>query len=152
MRTESSHWMTVTGRLIGATVAGAVLMGAASYRSGSEDPFPADVRMKCPAGTSKVSFADWFADKKVTANGLVNPPDSVKLNAPLLKMAPPYGPIPGFDPDGGPDFYRWAYQMFLHVTSPTGGSDGGRVFASPEFYALSTADANTGERHFIAQN
>ena len=158
MRKEYGGWLTPWWRISGAIIAAAILMGAVTYHpSPPENPFPSDVRMRCPAGTAKKSFADWFADKKPTAGGLVDPPDSTKLNvfgsssAPSAEGDSQGQGGPNYYPDGGPDFYRWAYQMFLHVTSPVGGPSSQPIFASPEFYALSPANPNTGWRSFVSQ-
>ena len=51
------------------------------------------------------------------------------------------------------DFQRWAYRMFLHVTSPSSDTPSGRepIFMSPEFYVLSAPDA-AGEYTMTAQS
>ena len=56
---------------------------------------------------------------------------------------PPTGPASPFTGQFPADFQRWAYRMFLHVTSPSSDTPSGSepVFMSPEFYVLSTPDA-----------
>ena len=75
-----------------------------------------------PATVSPATFASWFQSGHPTLDGVVNPANSVTFtNNPSLSNV---------------DFYQWAEQMFLWVTSPTpptyGGGEG-RIFSSPRF-------------------
>lgn len=66
---------------------------------------------------------------------------------------PPQGPVSPYSGQFSADFYRWAYQMFLHVTSPSGDTSSGSdpIFMSPEFYVLSTPDPKTGNYTLLEQ-
>ncbi|HLK13773.1 MAG TPA: hypothetical protein VKT78_03125 [Fimbriimonadaceae bacterium] len=121
-------------RLGGAFIALALLASGLSARSGDTNtPYPSDLAERCPAGTKKLSFDEWFRGGKVTAGGLVFAAKGTDVSSGATL-----------------DLYRWAYQMFLHVTSPAKGRGSAPIFASPEYYALSTADAK-GNRRFVEQ-
>jgi hypothetical protein len=101
-------------------------------------PDDADTTATVPPG----DFANWFepvppASKGVvTLNGLVKPANSLEFSDDShLKNV---------------DFYQWAEQMFLWITSPVQKSnrDMGIVLNSPEFYRVSPDDH--GKRTFIA--
>jgi hypothetical protein len=77
---------------------------------------PNDVKPTCTV--SPAEFARWFKMGTVTANGAVNPADSVNFRS-----------------AGNRAFYKWAEQMFLWLTSPAAG--GGRIFESSVFYNVS---------------
>ncbi len=72
---------------------------------------------------SPTEFSTWFASGSLNDNGMVKFADSV-----------------GFPTDNSKcDFYKWAHQMFLWITSPAGG---GIVLDSPVFYDVNFT--NTG--------
>ena len=98
----------------------------------SESYLPTDVLPSCTVTPQE--FDSWFASGKASENGAVNPVNSV-----------------AFGHKDNCDFYKWSEQMFLWITSPSGGNynDGGRVFESPVFYTVSPEDAK-GKRHLIA--
>ncbi len=76
-------------------------------------------------------FATWFHSGTPALNGLVDPANSVTFpNTPNCS------------------FYQWSEQMFLWLTSPTGG---GHVFSTNEFFQVSPPDPITGNRTFIPQ-
>jgi hypothetical protein len=96
---------------------------------------PADAQATCTVSTlvshesdAKV-FAGWFHSGAVTANGLVDPPNSVTfINQPNCP------------------FYQWAERMFMWLTSPAPG--GGRILDSEIFFDVSPVDEK-GKRTFI---
>jgi len=96
---------------------------------------PADAQATCTVSTmvshesdGKV-FAGWFHSGAVTANGLVDPPNSVTfINQPNCP------------------FYQWAERMFMWLTSPAPG--GGRILDSEIFFDVSPVDEK-GNRTFI---
>jgi hypothetical protein len=96
---------------------------------------PADAQATCTVSTmvshesdAKV-FAGWFHSGAVTANGLVDPPNSVTfINQPNCP------------------FYQWAERMFMWLTSPAPG--GGRILDSEIFFDVSPVDEK-GNRTFI---
>lgn len=93
---------------------------------------PSDAQPICTV--SAPVFATWFESGSVSANGVVNPANSVTFpNSPNCS------------------FYQWSEQMFLWLTSPapkTYGGGGGRIFDSPAFYDVSPPDAS-GDRTFL---
>jgi len=92
---------------------------------------PTDANPTCVVSPS--NFAGWFASGKVTANGGVNPANSIS-----------------FVGNSNCAFFTWSEQMFLWVTSPPPAAYGGgdRVFESPVFFDVSPPDAN-GDRVLI---
>lgn len=113
----------------------AVLLGASVYFGAAvaQTPIPSDPKNSCPV--SATTFAGWFKSGVVTANGEVNPADSV-----------------AFPDSPNCSFYEWSEQMFLWLTSPTPrtyGGGGGRIFNSPAFFDVSAPDAN-GDRKLVA--
>ncbi|AVP96396.1 hypothetical protein C7S18_03950 [Ahniella affigens] len=64
---------------------------------------------------SPTEFSTWFASGSITDNGSVTFADSVSFPLQNTKC----------------DFYKWAHQMFLWITSPAGGSI---VLDSPVFF------------------
>ncbi len=94
---------------------------------------PSDANPTCVVSPS--NFAGWFESGTVTANGGVNPANSVT-----------------FVGNSNCAFFTWSEQMFLWVTSPAPASygGGGRVFESPVFFDVSPPDAN-GNRE-LTQN
>ena len=110
---------------------GAILAGAQTLPN---DPSLAP-GTNCDVSTSM--FNSFFQGGTASVNGVVDPANSVTFtNNPGLKNC---------------DFYHWAEQMFLWLTSPapaTYGGGGGRIFASPSFYTVSPADSS-GKRTLI---
>lgn len=86
---------------------------------------PQDAAPNCQV--DQETFNKWFKSGTPSLNGFVNPADSV-----------------GFAESSVCDFYAWAKQMFLWLTSP-GKS---RVFDSEIFYDVSPPDSN-GQRMFL---
>src|SRR5271155_258377 len=86
---------------------------------------PSDAQPLCTVPAS--TFATWFASGKPSVSGVVNPANSV-----------------GFSPSGNCDFYTWAKQMFLWLTSPAPSVYGGNglIMDSPVFYDVSPPDSN----------
>jgi hypothetical protein len=82
-------------------------------------------------------FNSFFHTGTAAVDGVVDPANSVTFtNNPALENC---------------DFYQWAQQMFLWLTSPAPasyGGGGGRIFASPAFFTVSPADSN-GKRTLI---
>ena len=105
-------------RVIALGIAGTAILAAQTV--------PQDASPKCQVDPK--SFNGWFKSGTPTLNGFVNPASSVS-----------------FTESSVCDFYGWAKQMFLWLTSPTGGS---HVFDSPVFYDVSPADSK-GERTFL---
>ena len=100
---------------------------------------PTDPSLPVGSGNCNVSptLFNSFFHSGAAVNGVVDPANSVTFtNNTSLKNC---------------DFYQWAQQMFLWLTSPapaTYGGGGGRIFASPSFYTVSPADAS-GKRTLI---
>ncbi len=86
---------------------------------------PLDVKPTCTVSSSL--FASWFQSGTVTANGIVNPADSL-----------------AFSNNPNCDFYKWSEQMFLWLASPAPSKYGGgsRVFDSPVFYDVSPPNSS----------
>jgi hypothetical protein len=110
---------------------GAVALGWAAQVANAQVVVPTDVKPTCTVPA--VQFAGWFTSGSVSANGAVDPADSLTFSN-----------IPNCD------FYKWSEQMFLWLTSPapTRYGGGARVFDSPIFYDVSPMDAG-GQRTFI---
>jgi hypothetical protein len=80
---------------------------------------PQDVDNTCSVAAA--AFASWFADGKVTENGVVNPANSI-----------------AFPDSNNGNFYKWSEQMFLWLTSKgTKYGSEGLVIESPVFYTAS---------------
>jgi hypothetical protein len=88
---------------------------------------PQDAAPNCQVAST--TFDQWFHSGKPVVNGVVNPANSV-----------------GFSEGSVCNFYAWAKQMFLWVTSESGGV---RVFDSATFYDVSPPDSTTGKRTFL---
>ena len=92
-------------------------------------PLPTDPYPSCVA--SPQLFNSWFVSGSVSLNGPVNPANSLALNT-----------TPNCN------FYLWAEQMYLWLTSPAQSQYGtGLVFDSQVFYDVSTLQ--NGKRYFI---
>jgi hypothetical protein len=93
---------------------------------------PSDANAACSLTT--VEFSNWFTSGMVTANGEVDPANSIA-----------FPNIPNCS------FYKWSEQMFLWLTSPapTKYGSGSHVFNSPVFYDLSPVDATNGTRTLV---
>jgi hypothetical protein len=83
---------------------------------------PDDVNPICTISNSE--FAGWFADGKVSLNGLVTPANSVGFSV----------------TKGNCDFYDWSEHMLLWLTSPV--KQGGSVLESSLFYDVSASIDN----------
>lgn len=99
---------------------------------------PSNPQPSFNCAVSSTMFKGFFQGGTAAVNGVVNPANSVSFtNNTGLKNC---------------DFYQWAQQMFLWLTSPTPptyGGGGGRIFASPQFYTVTPADTN-GKRTLIS--
>lgn len=104
------------------------LLATTTHEAGAQTTLPADVKPTCTVPAA--DFAKWFAGGTVTANGLVNPANSVTFNDATACA-----------------FYQWAQQMMLWVTSPLGSS---YVLNSPVFYDVSLLTDN--QRTLIAND
>ncbi|MCA9044589.1 MAG: hypothetical protein KDA69_09735 [Planctomycetaceae bacterium] len=89
-------------------------------------PLPSDVKPTCVV--SEADFAKWFQSGSVSPGGAVLPADSV--NFPLDNT--------------NCDFYKWSWQMFLWMNSPTD-TGAGIVFDGAEFYDVSPG-SSSGKR------
>ena len=101
---------------------------------------PNDPQISTPfdCSVSPTMFNGFFHSGTAAVDGVVDPANSVTFpNNTALRNC---------------DFYQWAQQMFLWLTSPAPpsyGGGGGRIFASPQFYTVSPADVN-GKRTLIS--
>ncbi|MEO0866133.1 MAG: hypothetical protein AAFY39_16485, partial [Pseudomonadota bacterium] len=99
---------------------------AASSPAWTQGTVPTDMAPTCVVAPD--TFAGWFPNATVTANGLVNAPDSVTFSTTYA---------------GDPtvcDFYSWGAQMFLWLTSPAGSK---HVLDSSGFFTISPAAEGT---------
>jgi len=94
-------------------------------------PVPTDAQDACPLDSA--TFNGWFQSGTASANGVVNPANSLNTLV----------------PDCG--FYQWSQQMFMWLTSPAPSVYGGgaHIFDSPAFYDVSPPDAS-GNRTLLA--
>ena len=91
---------------------------------------PADAKRTCTV--PKATFARWFASGVPEPGGAVNPADSIRLNS------------VGFPEQPNCNFYRWAEQMFLWLTSPASAHGGGSItLDSQTFFDVSPLDKGT---------
>ena len=86
--------------------------------------WPTDAQQTCVEN----NLAQWFKSGQVTANGQVQPADSLTFNDAT-----------------DCNFYKWSMQMFLWLTSQL--PDGRLVLDGPDFLDVSASD--NGVRHFI---
>jgi len=125
--------IAIIRRLLGVTgIAAAILLSTAAKVAQAQTPVPADANTTCVVASTE--FASWFKSGAVTANGEVDPADSVN-----------FPDIPNCS------FYEWSEQMFLWLTSPTPpsyGGGGGRIFQSAAFFDVSPPDAD-GNRTLV---
>lgn len=101
----------------------------------SAQSLPNDAQATCTV--SNTMFNSFFHSGTAAVDGVVDPANSVTFSNDTAKH--------------NCDFYQWAQQMFLWLTSPapeTYGGGGGRIFASPAFYTVSPADSS-GKRTLI---
>lgn len=111
-----------------------VFVSAGTPVANAQTVLPNDAKTTCTVPGAE--FNSWFRTGAVTANGEVNPADSVNFP----------------DPPSGNNclFYKWSEQMFLWLNSPApsryGG--GGRIFESPTFFDVSGPDQN-GVRTYV---
>jgi hypothetical protein len=95
-----------------------------------QNQLPSDANPTCIV--TPTVFATWFQLGSPSANGLVNPANSITFPNPNNNNCP---------------FYQWSEQMFLWVTSPT---NGGIVLNTPTFFDVSPPDpANGWTRTFL---
>ena len=116
------------GVLVTATLLGVLTITACP---GPKPPVPTDAQDACPL--PKTTVATWFHSGSITANGVVDPADSLTF----------------LNPDC--DFYSWSERMFLWLTSPAPasyGGGGGLILNSSAFFDVSPPDAN-GDRTLI---
>ncbi|HUI84587.1 MAG TPA: hypothetical protein VL240_10200 [Candidatus Binatia bacterium] len=111
----------------------ALLAGAQTLPN---DPQVAGAPENCAVSTAM--FNGFFHSGTAAVDGVVDPANSVTFpnNTGLHNC----------------DFYQWAQQMFLWLTSPAPpsyGGGGGRIFASPQFFTVTPADSN-GKRTLIS--
>src|SRR5262245_36655159 len=91
---------------------------------------PSDAQTTCTVTAAQ--FAGWFETGTPSLNGVVKPADSLN-----------------FPDNPNCDFYLWAEQMFLFLTSPATDCGGGtHVFDTPAFFDVSPPDPG-GSRIFI---
>jgi hypothetical protein len=76
---------------------------------------PSDEKATCPITADELKT--WFASGEITANGMVNAADSLN-----------------FDDSTDCNFYKWSWQMFLWLTSPTNEPGNPIVFDSNPFF------------------
>jgi len=88
---------------------------------------PTDSMASCKVEPAE--FAGWFEGSAVTANGFVNPANSVN-----------------FPNHADCDFYKWSSRMFLWVTSRM--TSGGTVLESPVFFSVSAPESD-GSRTLV---
>lgn len=91
----------------------------------SRTTVPADAQASCTVGPA--TFNTWFVKQPVTPNGVVKPANSVNFND-----TTPNPPAPNTI---NCNFYQWAEQMFLWLTSPTSGGEH-HIFNSSTFYTV----------------
>ena len=113
--------------------AGAMMLGVSGMAQAG-DMLPGQSANSCYE-TNFLTVRGWFADGKVTADGMVLPADSTAF------------PIKNSDCD----FYAWSAQMFLWLTSPVQLKTENNTLAStfvfdgPGFYDVSSANSS-GQR------
>lgn len=123
----------------GATIFGLMLVLCLSVLFANAQTLPNNAQPSAGdnCNVSSSAFKSFFQGGIASVNGVVNPANSVTFtNNTALHNC---------------DFYQWAQQMFLWLTSPapaTYGGGGGRIFSSPAFYTVSPADAS-GKRTLI---
>src|SRR5215470_1783594 len=112
-------WTQTLG-LVLSTFAAVVSSGARAQT------LPLDAKATCTV--SPALFATWFQTRSITANGVVNPANSVT-----------------FPDDPNCSFYQWSEQMFMWLNSPATLANGnsGRIFESTIFFDVSPLDAGT---------
>lgn len=126
------------GRLVIAALACPLLLAMLAHAQ----TIPNDPQISAPfdCSVSPTMFNSFFHSGSAAVDGVVDPANSVTFpdNTGLHNC----------------DFYQWSQQMFLWLTSPAPpsyGGGGGRIFASPQFYTVSPADAN-GKRTLISNS
>jgi hypothetical protein len=113
--------------MVYAIVCAIAVWGASAHAQ----PLPTNPAQSCTV--LPPMFATWFQSGQPSANGVVNPANSV-----------------AFSPSSNCSFYQWSEQMFLWMTSPAPASYGGagRIFDTPTFYDVSPPEAK-GQRRFL---
>jgi hypothetical protein len=130
-RTALLARIAVTSALILAVASFAVFHMVRAYSPPNlvQNQLPSDASPTCVV--TPAVFATWFPGP-VSANGLVNPANSITFPNPNNNNCP---------------FYQWSEQMFLWLTSPT---NGGIVLNTPTFFDVSPPDpANSWNRTFL---
>src|SRR5215471_9224857 len=96
---------------------------------------PTDPKATCVV--TPTTFATWFASGTPALNGAVNPANAIT-----------------FPHSNNCDFYQWAEQNFLWLTSPAPSQYGGngRVFDSPVFYDVSAPDPKNNNARYFQQH
>jgi hypothetical protein len=112
----------------------ALALVAMSEIASAQTVLPADAKPTCTV--SAVEFSHWFTSGTVTANGSVEPADSLTFPGNSLCS-----------------FYKWSEQMFLWLTSPAPSRyhSNALVLNSPVFYDVTPLDAS-GQRSMILVN
>ncbi len=137
-RSSSSRFRVVTQAILSA-LALLMTLSVGSPPAGAQtlpnDPQPGAGN---DCGVSTTMFNGFFTSHTAAVDGVVDPANSITFpnNTGLHNC----------------DFYQWAQQMFLWLTSPAPasyGGGGGRIFASPQFFTVSPADS-TGKRTLIS--
>jgi|SRR5580692_9012627 hypothetical protein len=121
-------------------IAGLVMAGFNNCNNGPTSPplnsltlLPTNANPSCTVAAA--TFNTWFVSNSVSANGSVNPANSVTFpNSPNCS------------------FYQWAMQDFLWLTSPTTSAYGGKglILDSPAFFDVSPpAGSEVGPRTLL---
>jgi hypothetical protein len=115
---------------LAASALGLCCLGAPAAQAQS---IPSDAYNYCPV----TNFPTWFASGTPTQNGVVVPANSAN-----------------FDTSTNCNFYRWAEQMFLWITSPAPALYGGNgyVFESNSFYQVVSGPGNSLKFVSVAQS
>jgi hypothetical protein len=120
----------------GLVVAGFTACGPTSPPLNSLTLLPTDASPTCTV--SPATFNTWFVKTPITADGAVNPANSVTFpNTPNCS------------------FYQWAMQDFLWLTSPTTSAYGGSglILDSPAFFDVTPpVGSETGPRTLLAHS
>jgi hypothetical protein len=112
------------GQLLGVLTSCAVVLGASAALAQAPSWNPELRYVQSDCTISPKELATWFDSGKISKDGAVHFADSLGFPQQNTKC----------------DFYKWAHQMFLWITSP---SDGGIVLDSPSFFDVNF-DANGG--------
>jgi hypothetical protein len=124
-RGRAGHARVTAPRRLAQALVAAGALASLSQVASAQTTLPANAKPTCIV--SAVEFAGWFTSGSVTANGAVDPANSVT-----------FPDVPNCS------FYKWSQQMFLWLTSPVPRRYGGgtHVFNSPVFYDVSPPAAD----------